>query len=423
MANSHNDWRVSLTASERYDNIQRLTKSIAAAGLSQSAFSLENEAYKNCNSRQEYEAAVFLSCGPPESTTQTLTIDDEPPYLPPSIRDDIDDQDDSVDPGIRIGPYQNCHYVASGVTAEVYRSHSKDQDHAQAIALKVIVETHNIEPHDPAREAKMLEIFSKDRPAAQNIIPLLETFRDHEQRFVLVFPYLPLTLGHLLEKGPHPLSNTQIQPIFLGLFRALSYLHAQGIIHRDIKPSAVLLSSSNPTPEEIYLSDFGTAWHPTLSLHPPVEPANQKILDIGTGPYRAPEVLFGNKAYSTAVDMWASGVMFSECCSPNGKPIFESRPVHEDGNQLGLILNIFQAIGSPTREIWPEAEGFRTPPFEMYRFFEGKKWEEILDGVEGRWRSIVERLIRYESSQRASAREMVEEFQGGDLGNSGRKED
>lgn len=260
----------------------------------------------------------------------------------------------------------------------------------------------------------MLEIFSKDQQgSARNIIPLLETFRDQDQRFVLVFPYLPLTLGHLLEKGPHPLSNSQIQPIFLGLFRALSYLHAQGIIHRDVKPSAILLSSSSPTTEsEIYLSDFGTAWHPTLSLHPPSESPSQKILDIGTGPYRAPEVLFGNKSYSTAIDMWAAGVMLSECCSPTGKPIFESPPVHEDGNQLGLILSIFKTIGSPTRESWPEAGNFRTPPFEMYRIFEGKKWEEILKGVEGRWKRMVERLVRYESGERATAQEIAEELEG-----------
>ncbi|KAM7187890.1 serine/threonine-protein kinase csk1 [Rhypophila sp. PSN 637] len=394
---SSSDWRSSLTASERYDNIQKLTKSITAAGLSQNAFSLETEAYKNCSSRAEYDAACSLTFEHPEPNTPHA--EDEPSYLPASVNDDLDHEVDSTDPGIRIGPYQNCHYIASGVTAEVYRHKDK--------ALKVIVETRDIEPHNPIREAQILEILSQDRTSS--IIPLLSTFRDQEQRFVLVFPYKPLTLSTLLTSTT-PLPNSQIQLIFSAIFKALKYIHAQSIIHRDIKPSAILLSSPNPTTtNEISLSDFGTAWHPTLSCQ--TEPSDSKILDIGTGPYRAPEVLFGKKSYSTPVDMWAAGVMLSECVSPTGQPIFESRPVHEDGNQLGLILSIFKTIGSPTRESWPEAVDFRTPPFEIYRSFDERAWEEVLPGVEARWGDMVSKMVRYESSERATAQDMLLELE------------
>jgi serine/threonine protein kinase len=282
------------------------------------------------------------------------------------------------DPGVRIGPYHNCHYVASGVTAEVYRSNDR--------ALKVIVETRNIEPHNPRREAKILSLLKKP------CIPLLETFRDHEDRFVLVFPYMPLTLGALLDQGP--LTTVQLRAIFTDIFSALASIHSQGIIHRDIKPSAVLLAS--PT-GPAYLSDFGTAWHPVLSAA--TEPPDGKILDIGTGPYRAPEVLFGHKAYGTPVDMWGVGAVLAECCRRPPRPLFESRPVHEDGNQLGLILSIFKTIGSPTRETWPEAAGFRTPPFEMYRFFGGREWGEVLPDVGGEWRELIGGLVRYDGGR------------------------
>ncbi|KAK4213495.1 serine/threonine-protein kinase csk1 [Rhypophila decipiens] len=396
---SSSDWRSSLTASERYDNIQKLTESITAAGLSQNAFSLETEAYKNCSSRAEYDAACSLTFDHPEP--KIPHAEDEPPYLPASVNDDPEHEADSTDPGIRIGPYQNCQYVASGVTAEVYRHKDK--------ALKVIVETRDIEPHNPVREAKILEILSQDRNTS-SIIPLLSTFRDHEQRFVLVFPYKPLTLSTLLS-STSPLPSSQIHLIFSAVFKALKSIHARSIIHRDIKPSAILLSSPNPTTtNEISLSDFGTAWHPTLSIS--TEPPESKILDIGTGPYRAPEVLFGKKSYSTPVDMWAAGVMLSECVSPTGNPIFESRPVHEDGNQLGLILSIFKTIGSPTRESWPEAVDFRTPPFEIYRAFDERAWDEVLPGVEARWRDMVGKMVRYESSERATARDMLLELEG-----------
>ena len=292
----------------------------------------------------------------------------------------VDDTPES--PGITIGSYQGCHYVASGVTAEVYR--------CKAVALKVIADNHNLEPHNPQREAKILGLLEKP------CIPLLETFRDQEQRFTLAFPFMPLSLETLIARGP--LSRSRTRSHFKDLFTALHHIHRQGIVHRDIKPSAVLLESPDGP---AYLSDFGTAWHPTMSVS--TEPADGKILDIGTGAYRAPEVLFGNKSYGPSVDLWGAGVMLSECCRDPPRPLFESRSVSEDGNQLGLILSIFKTIGSPTPESWPEALHFLTPPFETYRAFEGNTWDELLAGVDRDFQDLIKALIQYESRNRPSA--------------------
>lgn len=308
---------------------------------------------------------------------------DSPPHDAPAVRDSEDDA--SGEPSTRIGPYSPCHYIASGVTAEVYRHERR--------ALKVIVETRDIEPHNPFREAKVLGMLK--RPC----IPLLETFRDQEQRFVLVFPYMPLTLAHVLEQGS--LSKTQVRLYFRSLFQALEHIHGLGIIHRDVKPSALLLESPDGP---AYLSDFGTAWHPQLSAV--AEPRHGKILDIGTGPYRAPEALFGDKSYGPAVDMWGAGVMLAECCQSPPKPPFESRAAHEDGNQLGLILSIFKTIGSPTLETWPEATTFKTPPFQMYQVFEGKPWPEILPSVDEEFVALISGLVKYDTRARVTARDV-----------------
>ncbi|KAI1334459.1 kinase-like domain-containing protein [Xylariaceae sp. FL0016] len=383
MASTSNDWRASLSSNDRYDNIQNIKTALdqtasSATFTQKDAFSIENDAYKTSSSRDQYDAACrLLPRGDPSASVAGASGPEEQP--PGS--------EQTESPGISIGDYTNCHYVASGVTGAVYRS--------KTTALKVIVETRNIEPHNPSREAKILALLKKP------CIPLLETFRDQDQRFTLAFPFMPLSLEALIEQGSIP--RGRVRSHFRELFSALRDLHGQGIIHRDIKPSAILLESPDGP---AYLSDFGTAWHPKLSSSS--EPEDQKILDIGTGPYRSPEALFGDKSYGPAVDMWGSGVMLAECCRSKPRPLFESRAAHEDGNQLGLILSIFKTIGSPTRESWPQAAKFRTPPFEMYQSFPSQDWNALLPDVDSDFLKLIKALVTFNTSVRVPAAQALQ---------------
>lgn len=218
----------------------------------------------------------------------------------------------------------------------------------------------------------------------------------------MVFPFMPFTLDSLI--GSSSVSSDITKKCFHDLFSALAFLHEQGIIHRDVKPSNLLLASpSGPA----YLSDFGTAWHPILSSD---EPANHKCLEVGTTCYRAPETLFGNRSYDAKLDIWAAGAMLAECVRKPTKALFESRDTSEDGNQLGLILSIFKTLGTPTKETWPEAQRFTTPPFEWYQEFPGKSWDELLPEVDEDTKDLVKKLVLYESNWRLSASEVQKLF-------------
>lgn len=334
---------------------------------------------------QQNAAKLFVS-----QDEYTATCKSHSTSHPSTSTTDTTFPQDRPETGITIGNYTNCIPIADGVTSQVYRSN--------IYALKVITIHHTLEPHNPRREVKILNTL---KPPC---IPLLETFLDHESQLVLVFPYMPQTLESLLHNAAtnSPLPSSHIKAIFKDTLQALADIHSQGIVHRDIKPSAILLSS--PT-GPAHLSDFGTAWHPSLSKQS--EPADDKVLDIGTGAYRAPEVLFVNKAYDTQVDMWGLGVMLAEAISSPPKPPFESRPVHEDGNQLGLILSVFKTLGTPTAETWPEAARFKVSPFELWTTFPGRSWEEILPDVDVAFRNVVAATVRY--SQRATAQEVCEQ--------------
>ena len=65
--------------------------------------------------------------------------------------------------------------------------------------------------------------------------------------------------------------------------------------------------------------------------------------------YRAPELLLGERAYSTPVDVWAAGCMLAEMAT--------CRPLFAGDSELGQLLAIFRLLGTPTTAVAAGAEG------------------------------------------------------------------
>ena len=192
-------------------------------------------------------------------------------------------------------------------------------------------------PHDSKREASILKTVASD-----HVIPLLDTFREDGSRFVLVFPFTRYDFSDILRDKR--LSKTQVKNCLRDLFLALAHVHSKGVIHRDIKPSNILLRSLDGP---AYLSDFGIAWAPETAGS---EDATSKITDVGTTCYRPPELLFGNKQYSTSLDLWAAGCTVAEALDPAHETLFDSG---ELGSDLALIQSMFKKLGTPNLGVWP----------------------------------------------------------------------
>lgn len=106
------------------------------------------------------------------------------------------------------------------------------------------------------------------------IVPLY-AFGEHQGRPFLVLRYLGGgTVGQIISRGPIPLAN--VAKWILAVAEALDFAHRRGVVHRDVKPSNILLDETG----NAYLSDFGIA--AATASGPSASP-------IGSAAYMSPE--------------------------------------------------------------------------------------------------------------------------------------
>ncbi|KXZ49794.1 CDKI1 protein [Gonium pectorale] len=292
------------------------------------------------------------------------------------------------------------------------------------------------------REIKALQTVNHP-----NVVALLDVF-PKGQAIYLVQEYCTTDLAALLRRLPAPPPERVARGLMLQLCRGLEALHAEGLMHRDVKPSNTLLSAASGTAK---LADCGLA-RPLMAGHglgpdhqgqglghgpgqapthgstdgaaaggapvtgdeahgPTAGPHHRSGGGGAGGPYthavatrwyRAPELLYGARQYGPAVDLWALGLVFAELLGGTpGRGLAPLVPGDNDIDQLGRVIATFGAM----EPAWPGVQ--QLPDWGKIAFppAQAVPLPVLLPGAARAATDFLGLFLRYDPAQRITAAE------------------
>uniref|UniRef100_A0A0A9WHZ5 Cyclin-dependent kinase 20 n=1 Tax=Lygus hesperus TaxID=30085 RepID=A0A0A9WHZ5_LYGHE len=209
--------------------------------------------------------------------------------------------------------------------------------------------------------------------------------------FVLVFDYMPSGLWEMIHDVESSLTESLVKSYMKMLLKGLDHMHKNGIMHRDLKPANLLIGSDGI----LKIGDFGqarTIWKEKNGKRPYTQ-------QVATRWYRAPELLYGARLYTEAIDLWAVGCIFAE--------MFLKRPLFQGETDIDQLALVIKCLGTPSEENWPGHA--QLPDFNKITFAPSKPqpWDVLLPGVPSSAQNLTKELVKYDSGRRIRPHEAL----------------
>jgi tetratricopeptide (TPR) repeat protein len=267
--------------------------------------------------------------------------------------------------GRTIAQYEILARVGGGGMGVVYRA--RDNRLGRTVALKFLPPQWSDD--EDARQRFVREAQAASATHHQNICTVhdIETAADG-QLFIVMAYYDGQTLKQRLAPGPLPVEEAL--DIATQIADGLAKAHAQGVVHRDVKPGNVML-----TEDGVRILDFGLAtFADALKL-------TGEHSTLGTAAYMSPEQVRGKSADAQS-DVWAVGVILYEMLT--GHVPFQG--THAEAIAYAVKYEAAQPIRASRPEVGEEIEQlvFRAMHKEpVVRFANGRDLARALRYVRG----------------------------------------
>lgn len=241
------------------------------------------------------------------------------------------------------------------------------------------------------REIKILQNLC----GGNNIVKLLDvTLEPHSKTPSLIFE----RVNNVDFKILYPLlSDIDIRFYMFELLKALEFAHANGIMHRDVKPQNVMI---DPKQRKLRLIDWGLAefYHPDQDYN----------VRVASRYYKGPELLVDMQDYDYSLDMWSLGCLFAGL-------IFRKDPFFHGQNNEDQLVKIAYVLGTEPLFTYLRKYGLPLDPTLAVAVgkHQPKKWEKFVssnnkniatpDAID-----FVDKLLKYDPAERLTAQEAMQ---------------
>ena len=235
----------------------------------------------------------------------------------------------------RLGPYEITGIIGSGGMGIVLKGHDRALDRFVAIKL--------LSPHLASSGAARQRFLREAKAAAAVVHDNVIAIHGVDEFAGLPYLVMPYCRGTTLEKrirDAGPMNLREILRVGLQTARGLAAAHAQGLVHRDVKPANILLEDGV---ERVRITDFGLARA--------ADDASLTVTGLlaGTPHYMSPEQALG-KPLDARSDLFALGAVLFTLAT--GKPPFRAESSHA---VLRMVTDVEPAdvrLANPDMPAW-----------------------------------------------------------------------